>query len=227
MAKNKLQQYILQQRDLGFSELYFPVETRVQNEKTVKRLGINKFDNSESLIQLEKTIDSCQKCPLGKTRTKFVFGVGNPEADILFIGEAPGRDEDQRGEPFVGRAGKQLDKLLAEVGLNRQDVYIANILKCRPPNNRDPESTEAEKCEPYLLKQIELINPKVICCLGRIAAQRLLNITAPLGAMRQGQYEFHGVKLFVTYHPAALLRTNAYTQPTIDDLKRVIAALKS
>jgi DNA polymerase len=223
VAKNKLQQYILQQRDLGFSELYFPASTRPQSEKTVKRLSIDKFKNAESLIQLEKSIDSCQKCPLGKTRTKFVFGVGNPEAEIMFIGEAPGRDEDLRGEPFVGRAGKMLDKLLTEVGLNRQDVYIANILKCRPPDNRDPEQSEAEECEPYLLKQIELIKPKVICCLGRIAAQRLLKTTETLGAMRQRQYDFHGVKLMVTYHPAALLRTSAYTQPTIDDLKRLKA----
>ncbi len=227
MAKNKLQQYILQQRDLGFSELYFPVETRPPSEKTVKRLAINKFNDAESLIQLDKTINSCLKCPLGKTRANFVFGVGNPEADILFIGEAPGRDEDLKGEPFVGRAGKKLNELLVGVGLNRRDVYIANILKCRPPNNRDPEQAEAEKCEPYLLKQIDLIKPKIICCLGRIAAQRLLNITAPLGAMRQQEYDFHGVKLIVTYHPAALLRTNAYTQPTIDDLERVKAAVKS
>ncbi len=225
MAKNNLQKYILQQRDLGFKELYFPAGARTPGKKPVKRLSLDRFNDAESLEQLENAINTCMNCPLGKTRTKFVFGVGNPDADIMFVGEAPGRDEDLRGEPFVGRAGKLLDKLLAEVGLNRGDVYIANILKCRPPNNRDPEPSEADECEPYLMKQVKLINPKVICCLGRIAAQRLLRTAETLGVMRQKQYDFHGIKLLVTYHPAALLRTNTYTQPTIDDLRRVKAAL--
>jgi DNA polymerase len=227
VARDKLRQYLLQQRDLGFRELYFPAATRPVTAKSVRRLDISRFAESESLVQLEKTINTCQKCPLGKTRTKFVFGVGNPDAEIIFIGEAPGRDEDIKGEPFVGRAGKLLDKMLPEVGLRREDVYIANILKCRPPDNRDPEASEADECEPYLLKQIKLIRPKAICCLGRIAAQRLLKTTATLGAMRQRQYDYHGIKFFVTYHPAAILRSNSYMQPTIDDLRRVTEAIRS
>jgi len=226
VAKDKFKQYIIQQRDLGFNELYFPAATRPLSARAVKRLDINKFRDSESLVQLEKTINTCQKCPLGKTRTRFVFGVGNPKAEIIFIGEAPGRDEDLQGEPFVGRAGKLLDKMLTEVGLRREEVYIANILKCRPPNNRDPEPSEAEECEPYLLMQIKLIKPKVICCLGRIAAQRLLQTNATLGAMRERIYDFHGVKLLVTFHPAAILRTNSYMRPAIDDLRKIIGILK-
>jgi len=222
VAKDKYKAYLLQQRDLGFDELYLPVSTRPKSSLTVKRLDISKFSDADSLVQLEKSINSCMKCPLGKTRTKFVFGVGNPEANIMFVGEAPGRDEDLKGEPFVGRAGKLLDQMLTEIGLNRSDVYIANILKCRPPDNRDPEPSEAEECEPYLLKQIKLIKPKVICCLGRIAAQRLLKTTAALGAMRQRQYDYHGIKLVVTYHPAAILRTRSYMQTAIDDLKSVV-----
>jgi len=223
VAKNRLQQYIIQQRDLGFSELYMPVATRAPRPQMVKRLELGRFQESESLVQLEKTINSCMRCPLGKSRTKFVFGVGNPDADIMFVGEAPGRDEDMRGEPFVGRAGKLLDKMMAEVGLSRQDVYIANILKCRPPNNRDPEPSEAEECEPYLLAQIKLIKPKVICCLGRISAQRLLKTTATLGSMRQKQYDFHGVILMVTYHPAAILRSNSHMPFALDDLRNMVA----
>jgi len=223
VARNKLQRYIIQQRDLGFTELYLPIATRPRSAAAVKRLDIARFNEAETLIQLEKTIDSCQKCPLGKTRTRFVFGVGNPDADIMFIGEAPGRDEDLQGEPFVGRAGKLLDKMLADVGLRRENVYIANILKCRPPNNRDPEPSEAEECEPYLLAQIKLIKPKVICCLGRIAAQRLLQTNAALGAMRQRQYDFHGVRLMVTYHPAAILRSASHLPLAMDDLRNLVA----
>lgn len=225
MAKNKLHQYILQQRDLGLSEIYLPAATRPVNPQAVKRLEMDRFKESTSLVQLEKTIDSCMKCPLGKTRTRFVFGVGNPNAEIMFIGEAPGRDEDLKGEPFVGRAGKLLDKMLPDVGLKRSDVYIANILKCRPPDNRDPEPSEADECEPYLLMQIRLIKPKIICCLGRIAAQRLLRTTASLGEMRQRRYDFHGIIFVVTYHPAAILRSNSFMQPALDDLRKVVALL--
>jgi DNA polymerase len=220
--KNRLKKYLLLQQDLGFEELYLPDSTRSARKLPVKRLNLDDFEQSTSLEQLEATIKRCRRCPLGRTRTNFVFGVGNPDADIMFIGEAPGRDEDLQGIPFVGRAGKLLDKMLAEIGLSRNDVYIANILKCRPPNNRDPQPEEVEKCLPYLMKQIKLIKPKVICSLGRIAAQNILQTNMTLGAMRNRWFDYHGVKMMVTYHPAAILRSNNYLPSAMEDLKRLV-----
>jgi len=137
----------------------------------------------------------------------------------VFIGEAPGADEDAQGEPFVGRAGQLLNKIIEAVGMKREDVYICNILKCRPPNNRDPETLEMETCFPYLMKQIELIRPKFIICLGRISAQWLLQTNVGLSALRGKVHDFHGAKLIVTYHPAALLRNPGWKRPTWDDMK--------
>jgi uracil-DNA glycosylase family 4 len=170
-----------------------------------------------------RAICNCTLCPLGQTRTKFVYGVGNPHADIMFVGEAPGRDEDLKGEPFVGRAGKLLDKILEAMGLTRQDVYIANILKCRPPDNRDPQPDEMNTCMPYLKEQIRLIKPKFICALGRIAAHGLLDTTAPLGKLRGQWHRFEGIPLIVTYHPAALLRFQQYKRPTWEDMQTLMA----
>jgi uracil-DNA glycosylase family 4 len=144
----------------------------------------------------------------------------------MFVGEAPGHDEDIKGEPFVGRAGQLLNKGLVALGISREDVYIANILKCRPPNNRDPLPEEAALCEPYLVHQIQLIRPKVICCLGRIAAQRLLQTTMSLGQMRERWFDFHGVPLLVTYHPAAALRAQHYKRPLWEDLQKMMAKVR-
>ncbi len=174
-----------------------------------------------SLDELEEKICDCLKCPLGQTRTKFVFGVGNPNADLVFIGEAPGADEDAQGEPFVGRAGQLLNKILEAIGFRREDVYICNILKCRPPNNRDPQPSEVEQCEPYLWKQLELMKPKLIVCLGRISAQVLLRTTASLAQMRGKVHDYRGIKLMVTYHPAALLRNPHWKRPTWEDVQEV------
>jgi DNA polymerase len=225
--KNKLKKYLLLQRDLGFEEFYLPEASRSTRKLTVKRLNIDKFEESQSLDQLDTTIKRCRRCPLGGTRTKFVFGVGNQQADILFVGEAPGRDEDLQGIPFVGRAGKLLDKMLAEIGMHRNEVYIANILKCRPPNNRDPEQEEVDQCLPYLIKQINLLRPKVICSLGRIAAQRILQTNMTLGAMRNRWFEYQGIKFMVTYHPAAILRSNSYLPGALEDLKRLVEMAES
>jgi len=173
----------------------------------------------ESLVELYETIHECTKCPLGFTRTKFVFGFGNPRADILFIGEAPGRDEDLSGEPFVGRAGQLLDKMLAAIELSRHDVYIANILKCRPPENRDPLPEESDTCLPHLAEQIRLIKPKLICALGRIAAQILLDTKTPLSKLRGRFYDVGGAKMLATFHPAALLRNPNFKKEAWEDLK--------
>ncbi|MCI0532029.1 MAG: uracil-DNA glycosylase [candidate division Zixibacteria bacterium] len=164
-------------------------------------------------------IKNCTKCRLHENRNKFVFGVGNPRADLMFIGEGPGREEDLRGEPFVGRAGQLLDKILASIGFDRKMVYIANMVKCRPPENRDPQTDEMDTCNPYLLKQIELIQPKIICALGRISGQYLLSTTTSLSKLRGKVHDYHGVKLIVTYHPAALLRFPDYKKETWEDMK--------
>jgi DNA polymerase len=164
-------------------------------------------------------IKECIKCPLGHSRTTFVFGVGNEKADIMFIGEAPGAEEDRTGIPFVGRAGQLLNKLLANIKINREEVFIANILKCRPPNNRDPQPAEVNECIPYLQKQIELIEPKVIVALGRIAAQNLLNSTSALKQMRERLWQYQGVNMIVTYHPAAILRNMGLLTAATQDFK--------
>ena len=173
------------------------------------------------LEALRQQVAVCQNCELHQTRTQTVFGVGNPNADWLIIGEAPGADEDIQGEPFVGRAGKLLNNMLLAIGLQREQVFIANILKCRPPNNRDPRPEEVVACESYLRQQIDLIKPKMILAVGRIAAQNLLKVDTPIGKMRGKQYEFpdSDLPVFVTYHPAYLLRSPREKRKVWEDLK--------
>jgi len=173
------------------------------------------------LDSLAKQVAACQQCSLHESRTQTVFGVGNPNADWLVIGEAPGADEDKQGEPFVGRAGKLLNSMLLAMGLPREQVFIANILKCRPPNNRDPEPEEVVACESYLRQQIELIKPKIILAVGRIAAQNLLKLDTPIGKMRGNQYQYPESELpvVVTYHPAYLLRSPREKRKVWEDLK--------
>lgn len=173
----------------------------------------------ESLDEMNSAICECQRCALGRTRTKFVFGVGNPKADIVVIGEAPGADEDAQGEPFVGRAGQLLNKILASVDLKREEVYICNILKCRPPGNRNPLPEEIEQCEPYLKKQLDVIKPKLILILGKVAADTLLNLRQPLNKMRGTIHYYNGIKTMVTFHPAALLRNPNWKRPTWEDMQ--------
>lgn len=172
-----------------------------------------------SLDDLNNQICECMKCSLGKTRTNFVFGVGNSHADVVVIGEAPGAEEDAQGEPFVGRAGKLLNKILEAIQFRREEVYICNILKCRPPNNRDPLPEEIEFCEPYLWKQLEIIKPKMILCLGRIAGQALLKTNDSLSALRGKFFDYRGINLMVTYHPAALLRNPNWKKPAWEDVQ--------
>jgi DNA polymerase len=173
------------------------------------------WEFSGSIDELNSQICECQKCVLGKSRTKFVFGVGNPKADIVLVGEAPGADEDAQGEPFVGRAGQLLNKILESVGFKREEVYICNILKCRPPGNRNPMPDEIEKCFPYLKFQIELINPKIIVALGKFAAETLLKIKDPLNKMRGKIHNYNGIKTMVTFHPAAFCRATTCHIPKL------------
>jgi len=155
---------------------------------------------------LKTAVQTCTKCELHRTRTQTVFGVGDRRAQWMFVGEAPGADEDAQGEPFVGRAGQLLNAMLFALGLKREQVFIANVLKCRPPGNRDPQPNEVSQCEPYLIQQIELIRPKLIVALGRHAAHSLLKSELPLARLRGQRLAYHGIPLVVTYHPAYLLR---------------------
>ena len=176
---------------------------------------------------LQQAVATCTKCELHKTRKQAVFGVGSRNAQWMFVGEAPGADEDAQGEPFVGRAGQLLNAMLFALGLKREDVYIANVLKSRPPGNRDPQPNEVERCEPYLLRQIELIAPKLIVALGRHAAHSLLKTEAPLARLRGQRLAYHGTPLIVTYHPAYLLRSPGEKRKAWDDLclaRRVIGS---
>lgn len=184
-------------------------------------------DTDATWQQLERSVAGCTKCELHGSRTQTVFGVGSRNADLLIIGEAPGRDEDLQGEPFVGRAGQLLNAMLAAIGLRRQQVYIANILKCRPPNNRDPRPEEAAACNPWLQQQIELIQPAVILALGRVAAHNLLNTEQSLAALRNRQHDYAGIPLIVSYHPAYLLRKPGEKRKSWQDLKRVRAMINS
>lgn len=171
--------------------------------------------------QLAKHVAKCENCSLHKTRTQTVFGVGHPKADWLIIGEAPGAEEDKQGQPFVGRAGQLLTQMLRAIGLAREEVFITNILKCRPPNNRDPNAEEIAACHDYLIQQIKLVEPKIILVVGRIAAQSLLNTKLTIGKMR-GQLHHYGeqkLPLVVTYHPAYLLRSPGEKRKVWEDLK--------
>ena len=170
-------------------------------------------------VELKQMVKTCTDCPLHAARRQSVFGVGDESADWLFVGEGPGAEEDARGEPFVGQAGRLLDNMLSAIGLKRGvDVYIANVVKCRPPGNRVPEPVEAARCEPYLLRQIQLIAPKLIVALGKTAASHLLRTDASIGSLRGRLHEFRGTALLVTYHPAYLLRSLADKAKAWEDL---------
>jgi len=175
--------------------------------------------DGEDLTAFADLIANCRACRLAEGRSVVVFGSGNPDADVMFVGEAPGAEEDRQGVPFVGEAGKLLTRMIEAIGLQRSEVYIANVIKCRPPNNRDPQPDEIAACEPYLMRQIEMIRPRVICTLGRFAAQTLLKSTEPMGKLRGRIFDYRGVVLIPTYHPAALLRNPQWKYPTWDDLK--------
>jgi uracil-DNA glycosylase len=183
-------------------------------------------DPAKALRIIREDLGDCTRCRLSKQgRKQIVFGVGNPRTDLMFIGEAPGADEDEQGEPFVGRAGQLLNNMIKAMGLRREDIYIANIIKCRPPGNRTPERDECETCSPFLMRQIAAIQPKVIVALGAVAAKTLLAINAPMSELRGHWYDFRGTRLAVTYHPAFLLRDPRQKGEAWKDLQMVMSEL--
>lgn len=179
----------------------------------------NPFHSIRSLDSLAKLIEDCTRCPLYKTAKNAVPGTGDPDADFMCVGEAPGANEDETGHPFVGQAGGLLTKILAAIDLTREQVFITNVLKHRPPGNRNPQNDEVEACSPYLVRQIQMVKPKVILALGTFAAQTLLNTRTPIGKLRGAVHRYYGIPLVVTYHPAALLRNPAWKRPTWEDVK--------
>lgn len=181
----------------------------------------------QDLAGARAELGDCTRCGLHGQRTNLVFGVGNPNAKLMFIGEAPGADEDRNGEPFVGRAGQLLDKIFAASDIRREDVYITNIVKCRPPGNRDPQPDEVATCNPFLLQQIDAIQPQLICALGRFAAQTLLDKTEGIGRLRGRWFDWHGKRLICTYHPSACLRNESYKRPVWNDFQMLRGAYKA
>ena len=203
MTRRALLQHLEMLQHMGIRELYTP---RSSNARLLEILGAKYAD--------------CSKCILHAGRIKFVYGEGNPEALAMLIGEAPGEQENLSGRPFVGKAGELLDNMLRAIDLNRSDVYICNVVKCRPPGNRDPEVAERDACLPYLLEQISIIKPQLILILGRIAGQSLLETNLTLEKLRQTTHIFQGIKTYVTYHPAALLRNPHWKRPAWEDLQK-------
>jgi uracil-DNA glycosylase family 4 len=180
----------------------------------------------QELVAIREDIGDCTRCKLcGLGRRQIVYGVGNSSADLMFVGEAPGRDEDIQGIPFVGRAGQKLTQIIEAIGLKRDDVYIANVIKCRPPENRNPEPDEVEACEQFLFRQIDVIRPKVIVALGTFAARSLLKSDAPISRLRGRVYDYRGAKLVPTFHPAYLLRNPSCRREVWEDMKKVRSLL--
>ena len=204
--------HLLYLESLGMDEVVLPEGTRTK---------------AEALEEIRRQVLRCTRCDLHRTKTQYVFGSGNPYADLMFVGEAPGAEEDKKGKPFVGRAGQLLDRLLAEVGLNREtDLYITNVLKCRPPRNRDPEPGEIQACFPYLKAQIRILQPRLLVALGRYAAWTLYGMNKKMSLLRmEVQQSKFGIPLVVTYHPAAALRRESLTEEMRRDLRLAVETL--
>jgi uracil-DNA glycosylase len=223
--RHKVIQSLLDQKEIFGDDLFDPGVARKRkilkvSEPPAPLFSDEEWQKAETLAVLNDLICNCQNCILGSTRNKFVFGSGNPDADVMVIGEGPGAEEDIQGLPFVGRAGQLLTDILKAINFPREEVYIANIVKCRPPGNRTPVSAEMDACLPYLKKQIALIKPKVILCLGLTAAQGLLKRKESLGNLRGKVFEYEGVKAMVTFHPAALLRNPNWKRDCWEDVKK-------
>ena len=227
-----LSDLLLYLRDIGYGDLYLapgarPAESAERAEPAGPAIAAAaptpspSGPEAEQLAAVCAVASTCTRCRLSEGRNKVVFGSGPAGAELMFIGEGPGAEEDKQGLPFVGRAGELLTKIVQAIDMSRDEVYIANIVKCRPPGNRDPQPDEVAACSGYLEKQIALVRPKVIVALGRIAAQSLLGTDTPIGRMRGQWYKVQGVPTMVTYHPAALLRNPALKRPTWEDMQQV------
>lgn len=214
-------------RFFELEEMFGNREFISQHKKILQegKVSESEKDKSSMLKKVRKQIANCKECQLHEKRKNVVPGEGNTDADLIFIGEAPGREEDNQGRPFVGRAGNLLTKIIKAMKMTRGDVFIGNIIKCRPPNNRNPYPYEIKSCEPYLLKQLKIIDPKVICTLGKFATQSLLKKKVPISKIRGKFQDYHGIKLMPTYHPGYLLRNPSGKPPVWEDMKKIMKFL--
>lgn len=210
-------------RDLGIESLDAHLPAAKQDHHGAMKAASLR----ETLVAIRNDLGECQRCGLAASRTQLVYGVGNPSARLVLVGEAPGREEDLKGEPFVGEAGRLLDRILLAMGMRREDVYICNVLKCRPPNNRDPQPEEVATCEAFLIRQIAAIGPQVIVGLGRFAVHSLLKSRVPISQLRGEWQSFQGIPLMPTYHPAYLLRNPEGKRDVWTDMKEVMRRLNS
>jgi uracil-DNA glycosylase family 4 len=240
MAKNTLldeymnilttvKSYVEDEIESGFNEVSSTDQIKMPRRSEIRDHSNPLFNSAgqesemafNTMDDIRKAIEECHKCPLYKTRTNIVFGSGNENAKLVFVGEAPGQDEDQQGKPFVGKAGQKLTQIINAMGLSRDEVYITNVLKCRPPNNRNPIPHEIEACEAFLIAQLQIIKPKIICALGTFAAQTLLKTDQPISKLRGRFHTYQGIKLMPTYHPAFLLRSPKYKKDVWEDVQKV------
>ena len=226
MDRDQLVEHLVFAKELGVTGVSRDPKWRARNAQVSKDAPVVtqpvtlSMNAEEALAAVRADIGECTRCKLHALgRTQIVFGVGNPNADLMFVGEAPGADEDIQGIPFVGRAGQLLTKIIEAIALTRDDVYIANVIKCRPPQNRNPEPDEVETCEPFLFRQIDIIKPKVIVALGKFAAQALLRTLDPISRLRGRVYDYRGAKLIPTFHPAYLLRNPSSKREVWEDMK--------
>ena len=215
--------------EMGYGDLYLQASKQPAPTATAAAAPMDgaTAERSAELASLAGAVTGCTRCRLCEGRTQVVFGSGNADADLMFIGEGPGAEEDRRGLPFVGAAGELLTRIIQAIEMSREEVYIANVVKCRPPGNRDPQPDEVAACRGYLERQIALVQPRAIVALGRIAAQTLLGTDLPIGRMRGQWFRSQGVPTMVTYHPAALLRNSALKRPTWEDMQQVRDFLRS
>jgi DNA polymerase len=214
-----LRRHLEEERDGGLEGWPLAVKKEPMTEPGREQAGRKK--GARTLAEVRQELGDCKRCKLHRKRTQIVFGSGNPQAKLVFVGEGPGRDEDLQGEPFVGQAGKLLTRIIEAIQLTREEVYIANIVKCRPPENRNPEPDEIAACEPFLVRQLKVIQPKLICALGTFAAQTLLQTTEKISALRGRFHSYRGILLMPTYHPAFLLRNPNYKRDVWEDVKKV------
>ncbi len=204
-------------RDLGVSN--------VDAGEGRTRLADGGADGPETLETIRADLGDCRRCRLAGHRTRIVYGSGNPRARLVFVGEAPGMDEDRQGLPFVGRAGQLLTRIIESIGLKRDDVYICNVLKCRPPKNRNPEPDEVDACSPFLKRQLRSIRPRIVCCLGTFAAQTVMGMKSPISRLRGDFHEIDGIRYIATFHPAYLLRNAGKKRDVWEDMKKIRTAL--
>jgi uracil-DNA glycosylase len=226
----ELKNYLIHLKDLGYTEIPCEAELLSTSASLNPSHSTNNMAANKTLIAVQKELGDCTRCKLSETRKNIVFGSGNPKADLVFVGEGPGADEDEQGLPFVGRSGKKLTEIIENgMGLNREkDTYICNIVKCRPPGNRDPEPDEVAACKPFLIQQLQAIKPKVIVALGKPASSTLLGRTVPIVKERGTWHEYEGIKLMLTFHPSYLIRfyTLENRKAVHEDMMKVMKELK-